>query len=73
MKADAATEKAVMTILQDFTDALPGKQVEHVLSLFAPDADVFLLASEEGEKAIGHHELEEFFKAYFLKVYGFLF
>lgn len=73
MKADAATEKAVMTILQDFNDALAGKQVEQVLSLFAPDADVFLLGSEKGEKAIGHHELEDFFTRIFSRFTAFSF
>ena len=73
MKADAATEKAVMKILQDFNDALAGKQVEQVLGLFAPDADVFLLGSEEGEKAIGHHELEDFFKGIFSRFTAFSF
>jgi ketosteroid isomerase-like protein len=73
MKADAATEKAVMVILQNFNDALAGKQVEQLLSLFAPDADVFLLGSEEGEKAIGHRELEDFFRRIFSRFTAFYF
>ena len=73
MKADAATEKAVMTILQDVNDALASKQVEQVLGLFAPDADVFILGSEEGEKAIGHQELEDFFKRIFSRFTAFSF
>ena len=73
MKADAATEKAVMKILQDFNNALAGKQVKQVLSLFAPDADVFLLGSEEGEKAIGHHELEDFIRRIFSRFRAFSF
>jgi len=73
MKADAATEKAVMVILQNFNDALAGKQVEQVLSLFAHDADVFLLGSEEGEKAIGHRKLEDFFRRIFSRFTAFYF
>ena len=73
MKADAATEKAVKTILQDLNDALAGKQVEQVLGLFAPDSDVFLLGSEEGEKAIGHHELEDFLRRIFSRFTAFSF
>jgi len=73
MKADATTEKAVMTILQGFNDASAGKQVEQVLSLFVPDADVFLLGSEEAEKAIGHYELEDFFRRIFSRFTAFSF
>jgi len=73
MKVDVATEKAMMKILQDFNDALAGKQVEQVLCLFAPDADVFLLGSEEGEKAIGRHELEDFFRRVFSRFTAFSF
>lgn len=73
MKADATTEKAVMTILRDINDALAGKQVEKLLSLFAPDADVIHVGSEEGEKAIGHSELEDFFRRIFSRFTAFYF
>jgi uncharacterized protein (TIGR02246 family) len=59
MKADAATEKAIMKILQDFNDGFTSKNIRQVLDLFADDANVILLGSEEGEKAIGRMELEK--------------
>ena len=60
MKADAATETAVMKILEDLSDGLASRDVQRVLGLFATDADIVLLGSEEGEKAIGRIELENF-------------
>jgi len=65
MKADAPTEKAVIKILQDLSDGCASKQVQQVLGLFAADANVVLLGSEEGEKAIGPTELERFLKRLF--------
>ena len=65
MKADAATEKAVMKILQDLSNGCASKKVQQVLDLFAADADIVLLGSEEGEKAIGRRELENFLRRLF--------
>jgi len=65
MKADAATEKAVMKIVQDLNDGCASRDVQRVLDLFATDADVVYLGFEEGEKAIGHNELEDFTRRLF--------
>jgi len=65
MKADAATEKAVMKIQQDLNDGCASGDVQRVLSLFATDADVVYLGFEEGEKAIGYNELEDFARRLF--------
>jgi uncharacterized protein (TIGR02246 family) len=65
MKADATTEKAVMKVLQDINNSCASKNVQQVLDLFADDADVVLLGSEEGEKAIGRIELEGQFRRLF--------
>jgi len=60
MKADAATETAIKKILEDLSDSLSSRDVQRALGLFASDADIVLLGSEEGEKAIGSRELENF-------------
>jgi len=65
MRADAATEKAVMKVIQDLRDGCASRDVQRVLGLFATDADVVFLGFEEGEKAIGHNELEDFAKRLF--------
>jgi len=65
MKADMATEKAVMKILQDLSDGLTSRHVQRVLDLFATDADIVLLGSQAGEKAIGRRELENFLERLF--------
>jgi uncharacterized protein (TIGR02246 family) len=65
MKADAATEKAVMKILQNFSNGCADKKVQQVLNLFATDANVVLFGSEEGEKTIGRAELEGQFRRLF--------
>jgi len=65
MKADARTEAAVMAVLAEFNDAVATGNLNKALELFTSDPDVFLLASEEGEKATGREELESFFKRVF--------
>lgn len=65
MKADAETETAVMRILEDVSDSCASRDVQRALGLFAADADIVLLGSEEGEKAIGLGELENFFRRLF--------
>jgi len=59
MKADAITETALMKILEDLGEAFASKDVQRVLGHAAPDADLVMLGSEEGEKAIGRRELED--------------
>jgi uncharacterized protein (TIGR02246 family) len=65
MKADLQTEAAVMAVLDDFNDAVATRNFNKVLGLFTSDQDVFLLASEAGERAIGREELESFFRRAF--------
>jgi uncharacterized protein (TIGR02246 family) len=63
MKADATTETAVMRILEDLGEAFASKDVQRVLGHAAPDTDIVMLGSEEGEKAIGRRELEDFLQS----------
>ena len=73
MKADTTTEKAVMKILQDLNNGCASKRVQQVLDLFADDANVVLLGSEEGEKAIGRIELEGQFRRLFSRPMAYSF
>lgn len=65
MKADASTEIAVMKILEDLSNSFASRHLQRSLDLCATDADVILLGSEAGEKAIGRNELKNFLKRLF--------
>ena len=71
MKADAQTEAAVLAVLDAFNTAVATGARDAVLDLFTPDPDVFLLASEAGERAIGRAELERFFSRAFARPVAF--
>jgi len=62
MKADSTTETAVMKVLEELGEALGSKDTQRALSLLAHDADVVLLGSAEGEKAVGRRQSEELFE-----------
>jgi len=53
MKADAKTETEVMDMLNRFIAAYQKKDLEGILRLFAPDADVVFYGNGEDEKSIG--------------------
>lgn len=60
MKADAKTETAVMKVFEELGEAVGSRDTQRAVSLFAADADVVMLGSAEGEKAVGRRESEEF-------------
>lgn len=53
MKADAKTESEVMTKLDRFIKAYHDKDLDAMLTLFAPDPDVVFYGNGEDEKSIG--------------------
>ena len=65
MKADAATEKAVLGLLKAFSDNFSMKDIDGMLSLFAQEADVVMLGSEDWEMGVGHRNLRPVFKRLF--------
>ena len=47
MRADPPTEKALLEILDRFCSAFTARDASGVIELFAPDADVVMVTSEE--------------------------
>ena len=72
MKADARTE-AVMEVLDKFSDACTRRNLEEVVGLFAPDADIVVVASEADQRWSGVKEVKAFFERLFSRpvVYSF--
>jgi uncharacterized protein (TIGR02246 family) len=62
MKADAATERAVIGVLDDLGEALASGDAKRILGNFANDPDLVWLGSWEGERGVGPTGLERFVK-----------
>ena len=73
MKADARTEAAVMAVLDKFSDACARRDLEDVFRLFAPDADIVVVASEAGQRWSGAKEVKAFFKRLFSRPLAYSF
>ncbi len=58
MKADEKTEAAVIESLNKFVQAYSKKDLDGVLSLFAPDPDVMFIGTGKDEKCFGLMELK---------------
>ncbi len=58
MKADAKTEKAVMAVLNKMAEGYARRDLEGVLSLFAPDPDVVMYGTGADEKRVGLAEIK---------------
>ena len=58
MKADQQTEAAAMAVLNRFSEAYVRRDVNELLSLFAPDADVVLLGTGTDERRVGQAEIQ---------------
>ena len=58
MRADAATERAVIAVLEDLGEALADGDVARFLGQFATDPDMVWLGSWEGERGVGLAGLE---------------
>src|SRR5438552_7683928 len=65
MKADGETESSILARLETLNRAFIGQDEQQALELFATDPDVTFLASEAGEKAVGHNELKVLLKELF--------
>jgi uncharacterized protein (TIGR02246 family) len=57
MKADEATEAAVRSVLDSFAEGYEKRDMEGVLSLFAPDTDVVMFGTGADEKRVGLAEI----------------
>src|SRR6478672_1914543 len=57
MKADAATEKAVLATMHEFLEAYRRRDADHLMTLAAPDADVILIGTGADERRVGSAEI----------------
>jgi uncharacterized protein (TIGR02246 family) len=73
MKADARTEAAVMAVLNLFSDTCARRNLEDVVGLFAPDADIVVVASETGQRWSGAKEVKAFFERLFSRPLAYSF
>jgi uncharacterized protein (TIGR02246 family) len=67
VKADAATEDAVMALLKRWSDCFSSKDLEGILSLFAKDADVTMLGSEDWEMGVGPEKVRSLYAHLFTR------
>lgn len=58
MKADAKTEAGVMAVMNRYNETYAKRDVEGVLSLFAPDTDIVIIGTGADERRIGRQELK---------------
>jgi len=63
LKADAQTEAAALSLLEGFCSGFAARDAEALIDLFAPDADVVAVSSEEALLR-GPNELRAFFQRY---------
>ena len=58
MKSDARTEAGVMAVMNQYNESYAKRDVEGVLSLFAPDTDIVTIGTGADERRIGRQELK---------------
>lgn len=58
MKADQQTETAAIAALSRFSDAYDRRDLDELLSLFAPDADVVFIGTGPDERRVGRTEIQ---------------
>lgn len=58
MKADAATQAAVTTMLNQLADGYAGRDWERLRTIFAPDSDVVMFGTQADEKRVGLDEIK---------------
>lgn len=58
MRADAATEHAVMTALQRMTDAYRERDLAAAMACFWPDADAMIYGTGADEKRVGPSQIQ---------------
>lgn len=57
MKADQQTETAAVAVWNRFNDAYVRRDLNELLSVFAPDADVVLFGTGQDERRVGSSEI----------------
>ena len=57
MQADAQTEAAVKAVLDRFAENYTKRDIEGMMALFAPDADVVMYGTGADEKRVGSGEI----------------
>ena len=62
MKADAPTEAAVLAAFEAFQQASGQQDLERLLALFAPDADLVLIGTGADELAVGVAEVKKLYE-----------
>jgi uncharacterized protein (TIGR02246 family) len=63
VRADAQTEAALLEILESFCSGFAARDADRVMRLFAPDADVVMVTSEESLLR-GRDEMRTFLQRY---------
>jgi len=58
MHADQQTEAAAIAVLTRFSDAYVRRDLNALLSLFAPDADAVLIGTGPDERRVGRAEIQ---------------
>ncbi len=62
MKADAKIESEVMDVLNQSLECYKNKDLDRMVSLFAPDADVMCFGTGKDEKCVGIEEIRAQFE-----------
>ena len=57
MKADTATEEAVLSAMHEFLEAYRQRDADRLMALTVPDADVILIGTGADERRVGQAEL----------------
>lgn len=65
MKADTNTEKVVMNAVKQCFEAFARRDLDAMLSFFAPDPDVVVIGTGRDEKGIGFAEIKAIFERAF--------
>ena len=60
MNATGQVKAEINSMLRSFGRAVSRRDVQGVMNLFAPDADIVMLGSEKGERAYGPKGLKKF-------------
>jgi ketosteroid isomerase-like protein len=58
MKANAKTEAAVLAVLNKFMETYQKRDIDGLMSLLAPDDDLFMFGTGSDEKRIGREQFK---------------
>jgi ketosteroid isomerase-like protein len=62
MKANYATEKAIMAVLEEFADSYAKEDLKTIMSLVSTDDDIVMYGTNADEKRIGFEEIKAQFE-----------